>query len=39
MDMIRQFYNVFATEHKGKGRTDGVRHKIDTGNARPIRQY
>jgi hypothetical protein len=36
--LIAEFRDVFATSSDDFGRTDWVRHRIDTGNARPIRQ-
>jgi hypothetical protein len=36
--LIAEFLDVFATNSDDFGRTDRVRHRIDTGHARPIRQ-
>jgi hypothetical protein len=36
--LIAEFRDVFATSSDDFGRTDRVRHRIDTGDARPIRQ-
>jgi hypothetical protein len=36
--LIAEFRDVFATNSDDFGRTDRVRHRIDTFNARPIRQ-
>ena len=36
-DMVNRFRDVFATDGR-QGKTDLVTHKIDTGDARPIRQ-
>jgi hypothetical protein len=36
--LIAEFRDVFVTNSDDFGRTDSVRHRIDTGYARPIRQ-
>jgi hypothetical protein len=36
--LIAEFRDVFATNSDVFGRTNRVRHRIDTGDARPIRQ-
>ncbi|MCD1431043.1 DDE-type integrase/transposase/recombinase [Klebsiella pneumoniae] len=36
--LLNEYYDVFDTGHGSKGRTNVTQHKIDTGNARPIRQ-
>ena len=36
--LLKRFENVFAKSSDDLGQTDRVRHKIDTNNARPIRQ-
>lgn len=35
--MLKEFWSIFATD-KNPGRTTIVKHQIDTGDARPIRQ-
>jgi hypothetical protein len=37
--LIAEFRDVFAKNSDVFGRTDTVRHRIDTGDARPIRQH
>jgi hypothetical protein len=37
-EFIAEFQDVFATKNGDYGRTDKVYHRIDTGDARPIRQ-
>ena len=37
-NFIGKYQDVFNYDKKSKGRTNVVRHKIDTGGARPIRQ-
>ena len=37
-NLLSEFSDVFAASSSDLGRTDVVRHEIDTGDARPIRQ-
>ena len=37
-DFISEYQDVFTTRNGDYGRTDRVYHRIDTGDARPIRQ-
>ena len=36
-DLVRKYRDIFAVKGEALGRTDVVRHEIDTGTARPIR--
>ena len=38
VNLLSEFSDVFAASPSDLGRTDVVRHEIDTGDARPIRQ-
>jgi hypothetical protein len=37
-DVVSEYQDVFITRDGDYGRTDRVYHRIDTGDARPIRQ-
>ena len=36
--LLQRYACAFATNNRGKGRTDIVKHEIDTSKARPIKQ-
>ncbi|XP_023721756.1 uncharacterized protein LOC111872274, partial [Cryptotermes secundus] len=37
-DLVSEFADIFAQDNENYGRTNRVYHRIDTGEARPIRQ-
>jgi predicted ArsR family transcriptional regulator len=37
-ELLTEYEDIFATDDEDYGRTNKMYHRIDTGNARPIRQ-
>ena len=38
-NVLLQYHDIFATDKHDPGRTNALKHQINTGNAQPIRQH